>query len=78
MKSIRLICLLGEGAFAKVFLIKKQESRSKKENYYAMKVMDKKHLYEKNYFHYIMLEKELLHSLDHPFILKLHYSFQCK
>ena len=43
-----------------------------------MKVMDKRKLFEKNYFHYIMLEKELLHSLDHPFILKLHYSFQCK
>ena len=73
-----MICLLGEGAFARVFLIKKEESNKSKSTYYAMKVIEKKVLHEKNYFHYIMLEKTLLHSLDHPFILKLHYSFQCK
>ena len=43
-----------------------------------MKVLDKNTLKEKDYFSYIKLEKQILMTLDHPFILKLHYSFQCK
>ena len=37
LHSIRVICLLGQGAFAKVFFVKKLEE----ETYYAMKVLDK-------------------------------------
>ena len=40
--------------------------------------MNKSTLKAKDYFSYIKLEKQLLSALDHPFILKLHYSFQCK
>lgn len=76
LRSIRIICLLGEGSFAKVFFIKKQEAD--RSSYYAMKVLDKTVLQEKDYFSYIKLERQILMSLDHPFILKLHYSFQCK
>ena len=43
-----------------------------------MKVLDKAILQEKDYFSYIKLERQILMTLDHPFILKLHYSFQCK
>lgn len=40
-----------------------------------MKVLDKAILKEKDYFSYIKLERQILKSVDHPFILKLHYSF---
>ena len=53
LKTIRIICLLGEGAFAKVFLIKKTDPKTKQSCYYAMKVLEKRILKEKNYFHYI-------------------------
>mmetsp|Transcript_15883 Transcript_15883/g.21515 ORF Transcript_15883/g.21515 Transcript_15883/m.21515 type:complete len:153 (+) Transcript_15883:652-1110(+) len=43
-----------------------------------MKVLDKSILKEKDYLNYIKLEKQILMTLEHPFILKLHYSFQCK
>lgn len=43
-----------------------------------MKVLDKSTLKEKEYFDYIKLERMILLMLDHPFILKLHSSFQCK
>lgn len=43
-----------------------------------MKVLDKSILKEKDYFDYIKLEREILMTLEHPFILKMHYSFQCK
>ena len=43
-----------------------------------MKVLNKEILYQKDYFNYIKLERQILMSLNHPFILKMHYSFQCK
>ena len=43
-----------------------------------MKVLDKTILKEKDYFNYIKLERQILLTLSHPFILKLNYSFQCK
>lgn len=42
-----------------------------------MKVLDKTILKEKDYFSYVKLERQILMSLEHPFILKLNYSFQC-
>lgn len=77
LRSIRIICLLGEGSFAKVFFVKKRENNWAS-CYYAMKVLDKAILKEKDYFEYIKLEQKILMTLEHPFILKLHYSFQCK
>ena len=46
-------------------------------SYYAMKVLNKKLIVEKDYADFIKLEKRLTQVLKHPFILKLHYSFQC-
>ena len=43
-----------------------------------MKVLNKAILKQKDYFSYIKLERQILMSLEHPFILKMHYSFQCK
>lgn len=37
LHTIRVICLLGQGSFAKVFFVKKVDE----ETYYAMKVLDK-------------------------------------
>jgi hypothetical protein len=44
LRSIQLICLLGEGSFAKVFFVKKQEVDGQS-NYFAMKVLNKEILY---------------------------------
>ena len=48
--------MLGEGSFAKVFFVKKLEE-SGQSSYYAMKVLDKTILKEKDYFSYIKLER---------------------
>lgn len=42
-----------------------------------MKVMNKALIKEKDYLNFIKLEKRLTQKLQHPFILKLQYSFQC-
>ena len=82
LDHIRLICLVGSGAFAQVFLVKKEgepcpSKMTTVSNYYAMKVLDKKFIRDKDYIKFIKLEKWLTQNLKHPFILKLHYSFQC-
>ena len=46
------------------------------EKFYAMKAINKKAVKSKDYFTYLKLEKQILLELDHPFLLKLHYSFQ--
>ena len=46
--------MLGEGGFAKVFFVKKTEGD--RSTYYAMKVLHKEILKEKDYFNYVKLE----------------------
>ena len=41
-----------------------------------MKVLKKKSLIENNQLKYAISEKNILKKLDHPFIIKLHFSFQ--
>ena len=73
-KSIKVICTLGQGAYAKVYLVEKVDEKGESK-FFAMKVLDKRDLQQRDYFNYIKLEKKLLSELSHPFILKLHYSF---
>ena len=60
LDSISLICLLGSGAFAQVFLVKKREHfpevQAPVSSYYAMKVLNKKLIREKDYLDFIKLE----------------------
>ena len=43
---------------------------------YAMKILPKKKLFEHNLVRYAMTEKHIMSVVDHPFIIKLRYSFQ--
>ena len=55
-----LVCVIGEGAFGKVLLVKPRlESTSK---LYAMKVISKKLLRKKNHFSYMQSERDLMVS----------------
>ena len=80
--QINIICVLGAGSFAQVYLVRKEEEPcavfgTRYFTYFAMKVVSKKLIKEKDYSQFIKLEKLLTQKLSHPFILKLHYSFQC-
>ena len=68
LRSIQIICLLGEGSFAKVYLVRRDNFKETKVTrltnpsekgfeYYAMKVLDKTILREKDYFSYVKLER---------------------
>ncbi|XP_016361468.1 3-phosphoinositide-dependent protein kinase 1-like isoform X3 [Sinocyclocheilus anshuiensis] len=64
--------ILGEGSFSTVVLAK--ELATGKE--YAMKILEKNHIRKENKAHYVIREKDILSSIDHPFIVKLFFTFQ--
>ncbi|XP_067238596.1 3-phosphoinositide-dependent protein kinase 1a isoform X2 [Chanodichthys erythropterus] len=64
--------ILGEGSFSTVVLAK--ELATGKE--YAMKILEKNHIRKENKAHYVFREKDILSSIDHPFFVKLYFTFQ--
>lgn len=72
--SFQLIEILGQGTFGKVFKVKRKESEDQRE--YAMKVLKKAFLVKNNHLRYAITEANILKLSDHPFVIKLHYSFQ--
>jgi len=71
-KSFELLKLLGEGAFGKVFLVKKKSDNKT----YAMKVLRKHYLNSLGQLPYAVSECYILKTINHPYIVKLHYAFQ--
>mgnify|MGYP002716835992 FL=1 len=65
--------VIGQGSFGKVILAKHKNENK----YYAVKVLKKKQVIRKNEAKHIMSERNvLLKTLNHPFLVGLHYSFQ--
>ncbi|XP_051572245.1 3-phosphoinositide-dependent protein kinase 1-like isoform X1 [Myxocyprinus asiaticus] len=64
--------ILGEGSFSTVVLAK--ELATGKE--YAMKILVKNHIRKENKAHYVIREKDILSSINHPFFVKLYFTFQ--
>jgi serine/threonine protein kinase len=67
--SFKIIQVLGKGSFGKVYLAEKNGAL------FAMKVLDKDRIFEKNLLRYVISERNVLSFVDHPFIVKLHHSF---
>lgn len=65
--------ILGQGTFGKVFKVTKKDSTDDKE--YAMKVLKKAFLVKNNHLKYAITEANILKQSQHPFVIKLHYSF---
>ncbi|KAK1311749.1 Serine/threonine-protein kinase AtPK2/AtPK19 [Acorus calamus] len=72
LEDFEVMKLVGQGAFGKVFQVKKKGTSE----IYAMKVMRKDKLMEKNHAEYMKAERDILTKIDHPFIVQLRYSFQ--
>ncbi|CAO2820793.1 unnamed protein product [Amaranthus hypochondriacus] len=75
VNDFEVLKVVGKGGFAKVYQVKKKGSI---DEIYAMKVIRKDKIIQKDHVHYINLEREILSKVDHPFITKLIYSFQTK
>lgn len=66
--------IIGEGSYSTVVLA--TEKTSKKQ--YAIKILDKRHIIREKKVQYVSREKEVLTRLDHPFFVKLYFTFQDK
>lgn len=71
-KSFDILEILGHGAFGKVFKCKLKSQ----ENVYAMKVLKKAFLYRNKHLKYAITECNILKLANHPFVIKMHFSFQ--
>jgi tRNA A-37 threonylcarbamoyl transferase component Bud32 len=73
-EDFELLTVIGRGSFGKVMQVK----HLKTGKVYAMKVMRKDAIIAKNQVTHTIDEKHVLQKIQHPFIVKLHYSFQTK
>ncbi|KAG8390187.1 hypothetical protein BUALT_Bualt01G0057500 [Buddleja alternifolia] len=74
LEDFEFLKLVGQGAFGKVYQVRKIGSSE----IFAMKVMRKDKIMEKNHAEYMKAERDILTKIDHPFIVQLRYSFQTK
>ncbi|KAL8576711.1 hypothetical protein ACOMHN_025184 [Nucella lapillus] len=64
--------VIGEGSYSTVYLAKEVKTSTE----FAIKVCDKKFILKERKSEYIMREKTVLTKTNHPFIIKLFYTFQ--
>lgn len=74
LKAFDIEKLIGRGSYAKVFLVTKKSNGKQ----YAMKVLKKSQMENEKDVIRLFNEKEIIKEIDHPFIVKLHYTFQNK
>ncbi len=72
-KSCEILEILGHGAFGKVF---KCRLKQDPQRVFAMKVLKKAFLYRNKHLKYAITECNILKQAEHPFVIKMHYSFQ--
>jgi len=70
-EHFEIMRLLGKGAFGRVVLAEKKDTG----DYFAIKIIDKVVLLEKNNVSNILSEKEVLQMCEHPFLIGLEYCF---
>lgn len=74
LDNFNMLSVIGKGSYAKVVLVKKKGENNDK--VYAMKILKKKYIEKRKQETHIMTERNILVDMDHPFIVKLFYSFQ--
>ena len=65
---------LGKGSFGEVYLVEKKDTGQ----LYAMKILYKRQVMNKNLVRYVMAERNILSITRHPFIIGLYFAFQTK
>lgn len=72
LEDFEVLRVVGQGAFGKVYQVQKIDTSE----IFAMKVMRKDKVLEKSQTEYMISERNILTTIDHPFIVQLKYSFQ--
>lgn len=66
--------MVGKGAFGKVMLVRKKNGTGAGKTY-AMKVLKKQVIIEKNQVEHTKSEREILFQIRHPYIVRLQFAF---
>jgi len=69
-----LLKTISKGAYGKVILARKKNTS----DHFAIKVLEKEKMLEKNVIEYVINEKNILQNMSNEFIVKGVYSFQSK
>ncbi|CAD8178540.1 unnamed protein product [Paramecium octaurelia] len=72
IEDFDLIKVLGRGAFGKVMMCEKKDSKE----LFAIKSLRKEHIMDKNQVEHTRAERKLLEEIDNPFLISLEYAFQ--
>ena len=70
--SFEFLHLIGRGGFSKVWKVKWKKTGT----IFALKEMSKPRIIDKKCESTILLERDLLSKMNHPFIVNMHFSFQ--
>lgn len=74
-KDFELLKVIGMGAFGKVIQVRNKQSSQ----ILAMKIISKRQLRKKSgYIENVQAERNILKRVDHPFVVKMHCSFQTR
>jgi serine/threonine protein kinase len=74
-KDFELLKVIGMGAFGKVLQVRNKQSKQ----ILAMKIISKRQLRKKSgYIENIRAERNILKRVNHPFVVKMHCSFQTR
>lgn len=71
-EDFEFLRVVGQGAFGKVFQVRKRDTRE----VFAMKVMRKDRILKRQHGEYVRAERDVLTAIVHPYIVTLRYSFQ--
>ena len=74
LKSFDILKVIGKGSFGKVFQVRLKDGKE----IYAMKVLKKSVIKNKNQVEHTKTERSVLGRVDHPFIVGLKYAFQTR
>ena len=74
IKDFDIVKPISKGAYGRVFLVRKITTG----DLYAMKVIKKSDTLHKNQQQNIIMERNILHNVQNPFVVRLFYTFQSK
>ena len=72
LDQFTMMSVIGKGSYAKVVLVRKKTNG----NLYALKSMKKKYIEKKKQEARILIEKDILVEIRHPFLVTMNSSFQ--
>jgi len=72
LEDFEMLKVIGRGSFGKVMQVRKKDGNE----IYAMKILKKKAIIQRNQVEHTQAERKILESLKHPFLMTLRFAFQ--